>query len=65
MICTFCGLETGRPSSHETQERCIEALRLDVSKLRDVLDHARRPGEPPRLHEPNPTAAGQENDQPR
>lgn len=48
MICSFCGLETGRPTSHETQEVCIEALRQDVSKLRDVLQHARRAGEPPR-----------------
>ena len=47
MICGFCGLETGRPMSHETQETCIEALRQDVSKLRDVLQHARRAGEPP------------------
>jgi hypothetical protein len=47
MICGFCGLETGRPTSHETQEVCIEALRQDVLKLRDVLQHARRAGEPP------------------
>lgn len=48
MLCTFCGLETGRPTAHETQEACIEALRSDVSKLREVLEHARRPGEAPK-----------------
>lgn len=45
MLCSFCGLETGRASSHETQEACIDALRKQVSHLKDVLEHARRPGE--------------------
>jgi len=45
MLCSFCGLETGRASSHETQEACIDALREQVTHLKDVLEHARRPGE--------------------
>jgi hypothetical protein len=46
MICSFCGLETGVPTAHETQEACIEALRFQVSELRSVLRHSRLPGEP-------------------
>jgi hypothetical protein len=46
MICSFCGLETGAPTAHETQEACIEALRSQVSELRSVLRHSRLPGEP-------------------
>jgi hypothetical protein len=46
MICSFCGLETGSPTAHETQEACIEALRTQVSELRSVLRHSRLPGEP-------------------
>lgn len=46
MICSFCGLETGSPTAHETQEACIEALRSQVSELRSVLRHSRLPGEP-------------------
>lgn len=51
MICPFCGLETGSPTSHETQEACIEALRSQVSELRTVLEHTRHPGEPALLSE--------------
>jgi hypothetical protein len=47
MLCSFCGLETGRASSHETQEACIDALREQVTHLKNVLEHARRPGEDP------------------
>ncbi|MBI2221658.1 MAG: hypothetical protein HYU53_10675 [Acidobacteria bacterium] len=46
MICSFCGLETGLPTSHETQAACIEALRSQVSELRNVLEHTRHPGDP-------------------
>lgn len=46
MICAFCGLETGQPTSHETQEVCIDALRSQVSELKNVLRHSRRPDEP-------------------
>jgi hypothetical protein len=45
MTCSFCGLETGSPTSHETQEACIEALRSQVSELRNLLQHTRHPGE--------------------
>ena len=51
MICASCGLETGKPTAHETQEACIEALRSQVSALRSVLRHTRRPDEPPDLPE--------------
>ena len=51
MICSFCGLETGTPSAHESQEACIEALRSQVSELRSVLRHSRLPGEPVELPE--------------
>lgn len=47
MICAFCGLETGKPTAHETQEACIAALRSQVSELRSVLRYTRRPDEPP------------------
>ncbi len=46
MICSFCGLETGSPTAHETQQACIEALRSQVSELRSVLRRSRRPGDP-------------------
>lgn len=49
MICAFCGLETGSPTAHETQEACLEALRSQVSELRSVLRHSRRCDEPPDL----------------
>jgi hypothetical protein len=46
MVCAFCGLETGQPTSHETQEACIDALRSQVSELKNVLQHSRRPEDP-------------------
>lgn len=46
MTCAFCGLETGQPTSHETQEACIDALRSRVSELKNVLEHSRRPEDP-------------------
>ncbi len=46
MICSFCGVETGSPTAHESQEACIRALRSQVSELRSVLRHSRRPGDP-------------------
>lgn len=46
MNCPFCGLETGSPTPHETQEACIEALRSQVSQLRNVLQHTRHAAEP-------------------
>lgn len=52
MICAFCGLETNSPTSHDTQEACIEALRTRVSELRDVLQHTRNTAEDP-LHAPS------------
>lgn len=57
MNCAFCGLETGSPASHETQEACIEALRSQVSELRHVLQHTRKPGEEPVRPAPLPEGA--------
>lgn len=61
MNCAFCGLETGSPASHERQEACIEALRLQVSELKSVLQHTRNPGEEPlrpSARIPEPTMMG-------
>lgn len=43
--CPFCGL-VGM-SAHETQEACIEALHIEIGRLRDVLDHTRSTAWPP------------------
>lgn len=56
MICSFCGVETGLPTAHETQEACIEALRTQVSELRSVLRHSRRPGDPLNFDRPDQAA---------
>ncbi len=58
MICAFCGLETGTPTAHETQQGCIEALRSQVSELRSVLRHTRRPDEAPDLSDEDLAHAG-------
>ena len=58
MVCSFCGLETGSPTSHETQEACIEALRLQVSELRHLLEHTRGSGDPPDAPDDSADAIG-------
>jgi hypothetical protein len=37
--CPFCGLGTDVP--HETQEGCIEALHVEIARMRGILDHLR------------------------
>jgi hypothetical protein len=37
--CPFCGLVTEVP--HETQEGCIAALRLEISRMRGILSSLR------------------------
>ncbi len=38
-ICPFCGVTTETP--HETQEGCIEALNVEIAKMRAVLEQVR------------------------
>lgn len=37
--CPFCGVAVNVP--HETQEVCIEALHVEIARMRDVLGHLR------------------------
>jgi len=39
MNCPFCGIETD--VAHETQEGCIDALRSEIVRVRDILDTVR------------------------
>jgi hypothetical protein len=39
MNCPYCGVSTD--VAHETQEACIEALRAEISRVREVLTHVR------------------------
>lgn len=41
MICPFCGMASDTP--HDTQEACIEALRVEVARTREVLEHITEP----------------------
>jgi hypothetical protein len=48
MICPFCGVITDVP--HENQEACIEALNVEISRMRTILETVRNigvPGPPP------------------
>jgi hypothetical protein len=37
--CPFCGVATDVP--HETQKGCIEALHVEIARMRGILDHLR------------------------
>jgi hypothetical protein len=37
--CPFCGLATDVP--HESQEGCIEALQVEIARVREILQHLR------------------------
>ena len=39
--CPFCGVATDVP--HETQEGCIQALHVEITRMRGILDHLRPP----------------------
>ena len=65
MVCPFCGVETGASIAHETQVACVEALRAQVSELRNVLQHARRPDESPNLPEGAAAAGVKKGDAPQ
>jgi hypothetical protein len=37
--CPFCGVVADVP--HERQEECIEALHVEIARVRGILDHVR------------------------
>jgi hypothetical protein len=37
--CPFCGVVADVP--HERQEECIEALHVEIARVRGILDHLR------------------------
>jgi len=39
MTCPFCGVETD--VAHETQQGCIDALRAEILRVRDILQSVR------------------------
>ena len=39
MTCPYCGVSTD--VAHETQEVCIAALRAEITRVREVLNHVR------------------------
>jgi hypothetical protein len=44
-VCPFCGLTTDTP--HETQLGCIDALHVEIARMRGVLEHVRPLGAVP------------------
>jgi hypothetical protein len=54
-MCPFCGLATDVP--HETQEGCIEALHVEIARMRGILDHL-RPAVPARAPLDSPEDSG-------
>ena len=38
-FCPFCGVSTVVP--HETQQGCIDALQVEIARMRGILDHLR------------------------
>ena len=53
MTCPFCGVETD--VAHETQQGCIDALRSEILRVRDILQNVRSfevPGPPAAPEEP-------------
>lgn len=56
-ICPFCGVMTQAP--HKTQEGCIEALHVEIARMKDVMKYVhsavvpRPPDDPP--DDPDPT----------
>lgn len=61
MICPFCGVETG--VAHETQQGCIDALRSEILRVRDIL-HTVRPLDAPDAPEASeiPSHAPEDNE---
>ena len=47
MVCPFCGVPSD--VAHETQQGCIDALRSEILRVRDILQNVRSfevPGPP-------------------
>ena len=38
-VCPFCGVTTIVP--HETQQGCIDALQVEITRMRGILNHLR------------------------
>jgi hypothetical protein len=38
-FCPFCGVSTVVP--HETQQGCIDALQVEIARMRGILEHLR------------------------
>jgi hypothetical protein len=55
-VCPFCGVITEIP--HENQQTCLEALAVEIARLRSVLEHsasAAVPVPPPEQDDPEET----------
>lgn len=53
MTCPFCGVETD--VAHESQQGCIDALRSEILRVRDILQNVRSfdvPGPPDVAEDP-------------
>jgi hypothetical protein len=37
MRCIFCGTETGRPTNHQSNAECVQALESEVQMLKRLL----------------------------
>ena len=46
-VCPFCGIVSDHP--HETQAACIEALRAEISRTRQVLERVTEPLRPAKV----------------
>jgi hypothetical protein len=42
IVCPFCGVTTDVP--HENQEGCIEALHVEIARMRELLEYVKVPG---------------------
>jgi hypothetical protein len=54
MNCPYCGVSSD--VAHETQEACIEALRVEISRVRAVLNHVRSAAVPGPVERPDEEA---------
>jgi hypothetical protein len=62
MRCPYCGVSS--EVAHETQEACIEALRAEITRVREVLNSVRSVAVPgladkdEKADKPDPTRRG-------
>ena len=47
VVCPFCGIAGDHP--HETQEACIDALRIEITRTRQVLERVTEPLRAPKI----------------